>query len=226
MTLIYLGAGALGIREDEMQIIDIPTERTTAITDAILAIFAICAIAYLSRIGMQDPLKMEIWCGLFAFVAIAAALGTVVHGLVIPSRLKRILWQPLALALALSVVILSVGIAYDMWGISAIRRIIPAFLMLMLGLYALANFTSFGRILLVVFVTFILFFALCAYAVQAIRGQLNGAWLMSASFLVTIIAGIIQASHSVSFTCVWEFDHNGTFHLVQFLGLFLLILGL
>jgi hypothetical protein len=209
-----------------MQVIDIPTERTTAITDAILAIFAISAIVYLSRIATQDPLKMKIWCGLFAFVAIAAALGAVVHGLVIPSRLKRVLWQPLALALALSVVMLSVGIAYDMWGIFAIRRVMPASLMLMLGFYALANFTSFGKILVVVLVTCILFFALFAYTVQAIRGQINGAWLMSVSFWVTIIAGIIQASRLVSFKFVWEFDHNGTFHLVQLLGLFLLILGL
>ena len=146
-----------------MQIIDIPTEQTTAVTDAVLAIFAIGTIVYLSRIAMQDPWKMKIWCGLFAFVAIAAALGTVVHGLVISSELKRLLWQPLALALAFTVGMLAVGAVYDMWGIVAVRRILPGMLILMLVLYSLAKLTSFGVILNVVFVAVVLFLALGAY---------------------------------------------------------------
>ena len=209
-----------------MQIIDIPTERTTAATDAFLAIFAVAAITYLSRIAMQDPLKMRIWCGFFAFVAIASVLGTVMHGLVISEGLKRLLWHLLALAIALSVGMLAMGVAYDMWGSFSIRRIMPAILIFMLGLYALANLTSFGRILPVISLAIIVFFALCAYMVKAVRGQLDGAWLMSVSFFVTIIVGIIKASHSVSFKFVWEFDHNGIYHLVQLLALFLLVLGL
>ena len=154
---------ALSIRENTLQIIDIPTEQTTAITDAVLAVFAIGTIVYLSRIAMQEPWKMKIWCGLFTFVAIAAALGTVVHGLIISSELKRLLWQPLALALALTVGMLAVGTVYDIWGIVAIRRILPVMLILILVLYSLAKLTSFGVILNVVFVAVVLFLALGAY---------------------------------------------------------------
>jgi hypothetical protein len=69
-------------------------------------------------------------------------------------------------------------------------------------------------------------FALGTYGWLGLRRRLNGAWLMAAGVLVTIIAGFVQASPRVSFTQVWMFDHNGVYHLIQMPALVLLILGI
>ncbi len=214
-----------------MKIIDIPTEQTTAATDAILAIFAIGTIVYLNRVGMQDLWKVKIWCWMFVFIAIAASLGTIVHGFVISSRVKFFLWQPLALSLAFSVGLLAVGVAYDVWGVNAARRLLPIMLISMVILYSLARLVDGGILISVILVTLILLFSLGGYISLAVCGQLEGSGFMTAGLFVTIIAGIIQASRTVFFKLVWfrniwEFDHNGVFHLVQLLALFLIALGL
>jgi hypothetical protein len=209
-----------------LKIIDIPTEQTTAATDAILAIFAIGTIVYLNRIGMEDPWKMKIWCWIFALIAIAASLGTVVHGFVIPSRLKFLLWQPLVLSLSFSVGLLAVGVACDVWGENTARRLLPFIFISIVVLYSLAKLVTSGKLISIIFVTLILLVALGGYISLALRGQLEGAGFITAGLVVTIVAGIIQASRMVSFTFIWEFDHNGVFHLVQLLALFLLALGL
>jgi hypothetical protein len=59
-----------------------------------------------------------------------------------------------------------------------------------------------------------------------VTDQLNGALLMAAGVLVSIIAAGIQALKNVSVTIVFEFDHNGIFHIVQILGIILLVAGL
>ena len=56
--------------------------------------------------------------------------------------------------------------------------------------------------------------------------ELNGAILMAAGVLVSIIAAGIQASKNVSVAFVFEFDHNGIFHIVQIFGILLLVIGL
>ena len=49
---------------------------------------------------------------------------------------------------------------------------------------------------------------------------------MAAGILVSIIAAGIQANKSVIVTFIWRFDHNGIYHLVQVVGLMLLLMGL
>ena len=55
---------------------------------------------------------------------------------------------------------------------------------------------------------------------------MNGALLIATGVLVSIIAAGIQASNNVSVTIVFEFDHNGIFHIVQILGIILLVAGI
>ena len=218
--------GASNTKACTLQIIDIPTEQTTAATDALLAIFAVGAIVYLSRFTAEAPFKVRIWCGMFACIATAASLGTIVHGLVMSSAVKHYLWQPLALALALSVGTLALGAVHDTWGLAAVRRTIPFMLVVIVVLYAAAKFTAIGMMLNIFFVGGVLFFALGAYILQVFRGQMGGAGYMSAGLLLTVCAGIIQVRRSMSCKFIWEFDHNGIFHLVQLLALFLLVVGL
>ena len=49
---------------------------------------------------------------------------------------------------------------------------------------------------------------------------------MAAGVLVSIIAAVIQTKKSISLKLIWQFDHNGIYHLVQTVGLILLLIGL
>jgi hypothetical protein len=49
---------------------------------------------------------------------------------------------------------------------------------------------------------------------------------MAAGVFLSIVAAAIQAKQSTSIRVIWEFDHNGIFHLVQMAGLVLLLAGL
>ena len=64
------------------------------------------------------------------------------------------------------------------------------------------------------------------YVWLAIGRRLSGAVFMMTAILVNVIAASIQASRSVGFQLVWQFDHNGVFHLVQMIGIVLLSAGL
>jgi hypothetical protein len=54
----------------------------------------------------------------------------------------------------------------------------------------------------------------------------DGAAAMAAALAVSLAAGIVQASRVGPVRIVWDFDHNGVFHLVQLFGLALLLTGL
>jgi hypothetical protein len=49
---------------------------------------------------------------------------------------------------------------------------------------------------------------------------------MAAALAVSLGAGALQASGLGAVRLLWEFDHNGLFHLVQLLGLPLMVAGL
>jgi hypothetical protein len=53
-----------------------------------------------------------------------------------------------------------------------------------------------------------------------------GAVPMAAALAVSLAAGVVQASDVGPVRLVWDFDHNGVFHLVQLVGLALLLTGL
>ena len=78
----------------------------------------------------------------------------------------------------------------------------------------------------IVYAAVVMLFALGGYTWVAYRRHLEGAWLMVAGILVTVIAGGVQASNVLSFTFIWSFDHNGIYHLIQMVGIVLLVTGL
>ena len=58
-------------------------------------------------------------------------------------------------------------------------------------------------------------FAFGGYLWLAYRCILRGSLIMASGILVTIIAAGFQAINTISFNCIWSFDHNGIYHLVQ-----------
>jgi hypothetical protein len=69
-------------------------------------------------------------------------------------------------------------------------------------------------------------FSLCGYVWLAYKDRLDGAVWMSAGILISIVAALVQASKMTSFQLIWEFDHNGTYHLIQIVGILFLLTGL
>ena len=83
-----------------------------------------------------------------------------------------------------------------------------------------------GFILFVICQTPAMSAAFLMYVRLTIGRRLRGAVFMTAAILVNVIAVSIQASNSVGFKFLWQFDHNGVFHLVQMIGILLLYFGL
>jgi hypothetical protein len=203
-----------------------PTEKTTAITDILLALATAAAIVYLQRPEPVDVWKTNIWCWAFAFMALSGFLGAIAHGLELPEARHQRIWQLLNLSLGLAVSIFVIGVAYDLFGIVWARKLLPWMLVSALGFFLITRLFPGIFFVFIVYEAAALFFACAAYSWLAVTDQLNGALLMAAGVLVSIIAAGIQALKNVSVTIVFEFDHNGIFHIVQILGIILLVAGL
>ena len=210
-----------------MEFIDIPTERTTAATDAILALLALVSLFYLRRIGAsRDPYKTGIWSWAFGLLALASALGAVAHGFEMSERTNSLFWQPLNLALGLTIALFAVGVVYDLWGQAAARRILPVLIAIGVAFYGITRLIPGSFLVFVLYEAVAMLFALGAGIWLALRGHAPGAWWMAAGVLITIVAAGIQASEAVYVTLIWPFDYNGIFHIVQMAGLLVLDAGL
>jgi hypothetical protein len=208
-----------------MRLIHIPTEQTTAATDAILAVLATWAVLYLRNIGQSDLMKTKIWCGVFGLLAFSAALGAVIHGFQMSPQLRTLLWQPLYLSLGLTVAMFAVAAAYDLWSLGAVKWIGLVMVVAIITMFGAMRVLSGGFLAFVILEGVIMLFALCGYIYLAMQGH-RGAGTMAAGILVSLSAAAIQSSESLRFRVIWEFDHNGIFHMVQMIGVVLLVIGL
>lgn len=210
-----------------MEFIDIPTEQTTAVTDAMIALLAMGFIPYLFRIGRQHNLgKVKIWSWLFGLLALSSALGAVAHGVKMYPEINRIIWQPINLSLGLTVALFVVAVLYDLRGHKKAREILPILLIIGTVFYIVTLIIPGRFIVFILYEVIAMTFALGAYFWLAIRRRLKGAWLMTVGVLITIVASGVQASGAIYFTLIWEFNFNGIFHLIQMVGLMVLLFGL
>lgn len=209
-----------------MEFIDIPTEQTTAVTDAILAVIAIVITVYLHRISQGNRWKATLWVCFFGLLALASILGTIAHGLKMSKMIQALLWHPLNLSLGLLVAIFMVAVVYDIWGEAIARRVLPIMVIIGASFFGVTLVWPDSFLAFIIYEAVVMFFALGGYIWMACRGHLEGVWFMIAGVFVTIIAATTQASNTLSFTFIWSFDNNGVFHLLQIVGVMLLMAGL
>ena len=211
-----------------MKFIKNPAEKTTAVTDIMLALVAFGGIAFLQyhRLNSAGLWKISIWSSAIGLIGLAAALGAVAHGIVLSRTLHRRVWMVLNLALSLAVSLFVVGVVYDLWGFKISLTTLPIFLTAGLGFYLVTLIYPGIFFLFIIYEVVALVFALGAYIVIATHKELPGAWLMATGIFCSIIAAGIQTKKSIAVTFIWQFDHNGIYHLVQVVGLMLLLLGL
>jgi hypothetical protein len=209
-----------------MAFIQIPTEQTTAATDALLALVALYGFYTLHRYRQRDPMKTGIWLWVFGLLSFSAAMGAVVHGFEMSPGTRSLLWMPLYLSLGLTVALFPVGALYDLRGRDAVWKTLSVMAGLAAAFFVLSGRVQGGFLVFILFATAIMAFMVLAYGWLMFRGRLGGASMMMAGFVLSIIAGAAQANRQVVVTCVWTFDHNGIFHIIQTGGLIVLIEGL
>lgn len=208
-----------------MELVGSAAERTTAATDAVLALAAIMAIGVL-RARTPGSFGRSVWLAALAALGVASGLGAVAHGLRLSASLRDFLWQPLYLALGATMALFVVGAVRDWRGQRAARRALGPMLGVAVVFYAITWLTGGGFFAFVVYEAAALLFSLGVYLRLATAERRPGAAPMAAALAVSLAAGALQATGVGPVRLLWLFDHNGLFHLVQLVGLALLVAGL
>jgi hypothetical protein len=209
-----------------MAFTNVPTEQTTAITDALLAVVGMVCMYRLRRYRDCNPWRVGVWSWVLGLLVFAAALGAVVHGFDWGEATKDLLWQPLFLALGLVVGLFVVAAVHDFLGGQASRRLVPVMVAVGVGFFVLTRVVAGTFLVFVVYEAVAMVVALVLYATLAIRRTLPGAGTIALAVVLNIAAAAVQASGSVAVTVVVPFDHNGVFHLVQTVAVVVLYVGL
>jgi hypothetical protein len=205
-----------------------PAEQTTAVTDLLLAAVALGGIFFLQQ-GPLSPAefaRITVWSAAFGLIGLAAVSGAAAHGLILEQKLHQRIWRILNAALALAVALFVVGVVIDLWGLRASYLALPLMLLTGAGFYVLTSVFPGIFFVFIVYEGLALAFALGSYVFLSLRGELDGAGLMAAGIFVSIAAAVVQSRKSLSFTLIWQFDHNGIYHLIQIVGLIFLVVGL
>ncbi len=210
-----------------MEFIDIPTEQTTSVTDIFLALLALGLAFFIYSIGHnRDLKKTRIWFWVFVLLSFASVLGAIAHGIKMPEQVNYYIWQPINLALGLTVALFVAGVVYDMRGFSLPRALLPIVLIIGVLFYLITVIFSGTFIVFILYETVGILFAFVTYLILAIRRKLRGSLLMALAILITMIASGIQAIGTIHIRLIWEFDNNGLFHIIQMIGLVFFLLGL
>ncbi|MGH6906091.1 MAG: DUF6962 family protein [Geminicoccaceae bacterium] len=210
-----------------MTFVDIPSEQTTAVTDGILALLALGGLVLLLRLRLRAPQKVTIWAAAFLCLLVASAAGAVVHGVEVGPRGRHLLWLVIYLSLGLLVAFFAVGTLYDLRGERAARRMAPVMVVIAILFFGVTQLIDGAFVVFVIYEAAALSFAMLGYLWLGLIRRRPGAGLMTAGILVTLTAAVIQATRLVpQISVVWTFDHNGLFHIVQMLGVVLIVAGL
>lgn len=209
-----------------MTINPIPTEQTTAITDALLAMFALFAVFYLRRFRSHDGWKFDLWSGVMLALAAAAGLGAVAHGFVWSEKINGAIWSAIYLALGACVAGFVAAAVCELRGRSAAIKTLATTLATALLVFVAAKLNDDSFVPFVAFEGLAMMIALGIYGYLSFTIRLPGMIWMTFGVALTLLAALFQALGWGSFELIWSFDHNGTYHLIQMGGLAAIVAGL
>lgn len=206
-----------------LHLTSVEAELTTAATDALLGVVVVAGTAWLCR-AVPPSYRRTLWTWGLALFALAGALGAFVHGFDLEPATRKLLWQPLYLTLGSALAFFSAGAIGDWRGDATARRSLPPLLALVAAFYLLTRLSGGKFLVFVLFEAAALLFALAVYARLAAHGK-PGAGLVLTGLVLSLVGGALQAS-DLSMHVIWEFNHNGLYHLVQLAGVGFLLAGL
>lgn len=209
-----------------MTLNSIPIEQTTAVTDALLALLALAAIGYVWRFRSRDAWKVGIWMGVMFTLAIAAALGSVAHGFVLAENVNGTLWSGIYLALGVCVACFVAAAAYDLRGRKLAKKALAITLAVALLVFAATKLANDSFVPFIVFEGIAMMTALGIYGYLAFFNSSPGTKAMALGVALTLLAALFQGLEWGSFQLIWQFNHNGTYHLIQMVGLGFIVWGL
>ena len=203
-----------------------PTELTTAATDALLAMFALGAMATVIHLRSPEEWKARIWASVFGLLAIGAALGAFVHGLTWSPVTRSRLWTPIYLSLGLTVALFMAGAIYDARGYSASRKSLPVLITIALAFFAVTQVGKGNFLWFVAYELVAMLISLVLYGYLTLKRPVPGSWLMLLGVFLTIVAAAIQATKVLHWNGPVPVNSDGIFHLVQIVAIVVLVGGL
>jgi hypothetical protein len=209
-----------------MPLNDSPTERTTAATDLLLGLAAAAGLVYLQSSQPEVSGRIQLWSWPLGLIAAAAALGALYHGFILPQAHRKRVWLLLTFLLGMALAVFGAGLTYDLFGPEAGRRSLPLWLAAGAALFLTSRlFRGMFRVF-ILFEGVVLAAAGVGYTWLTAVGTLRGAGWVAAGVWLSALAAAVQTRKRLRFKWIWEFDHNGVFHLVQTAGLVLLSKGI
>jgi len=198
-------------------------EQMTALTDVALGFLAgYAAFQVMQFLGI----KSTVWGWAFGLLAFSAFFAAFAHGFEMPQKMNERIWMPINLSLGWALALFVVGALIDVSGETVARIALPAalivgFLFFVITILRPGTFMTF-----IAYEAVTMFFSFGVYIFLFFHGTLPGAGWMLAGVFVTIVAAVVQAAGKAGTSMVWYFDNNGVFHLIQMIGVVLLLMGL
>lgn len=206
-----------------MKIHPSPYEQVTSLTDVVMGLLAgWCAVS----IAAVDSFKADVWACAFALLAFSSLLGAAAHGFVMSEKTNLRVWMPINLSLGLALGMFVVGALNDLSGESVARTAVPLMIMLGFGFFLVTVWKPGTFMTFIAYEAIAMLFALGTYGYLFFTSSLSSAGWMLAGVIVTIFAAVIQATGKPGKSIFWYFDNNGVFHLIQMIGIVLLLVGL
>lgn len=204
----------------------VATEQTTAATDLLMGVVSLVLLVLLHRRPVSDELKRRFWSWMYGFLAMASLLGSVAHGYVLPDPFLKGIWHVLYLLLGFTVAFFAIGAIHELWGANASKKTISYILVVAFCFYLVTVFVPGSFLVFIAYEAVALAGALSVYLYLGFRNRSKACFLMVAGIAVSILAAVIQATESMRINLIWEFDHNGIFHLVQIVGIIIIYYSL
>lgn len=200
-----------------------PFERVTALTDIFMGLLAAFAVFYLNRFS---GFRFELWSWVFGLLAVSSFLGAAAHGFAMSPKTNDRLWMPINLSLGLALGLFVVAALFDLSGEALAQKSLPVMLTVGFGFFLVTVWKPGTFMTFIAYEAVAMLFALGAYAWLFFTSTLAGAGWVLAGVAVTILAAAVQATGKAGRGIIWYFDNNGIFHLIQMIGLILLLAGL
>jgi len=208
-----------------VELVQIPNEQTTAATDLLLGMLSILFSILVIREHSGNRFHRKMWFLFFLFLGLASFLGAIVHGIDLNGEIKHLLWNPLYLFLALSVAFFVLGAIFEICGEKGSRKSLPFMLCAAGCLFLVTVFIPDSFLIFIIYEALGLMTCLGIFLGKVFQTRETAYLFMITGILLTALAAVLQSRADLVLYLIWEFDHNGIFHLVQVPGLILIFLS-